>query len=298
MRVGEDQRSSVRPCPCSALTLRVSVSGRLCGLRFWLPYVPANAESPDGWAKITTSKLSPGPLSPCSVEASESSDLTRSPGEPASPVSSLATVRPSASWCEPEVRALFSSPLSICWTRKNPSTVTTTTQITSVVAATRSWRERCQRRRIRAATTRDRRSSDRRAWRVRGGRRRPARRTSRVTRDRLGGWPRPRPGSTIAGSGAAAPDPGSTRPPAVRLPTGIAPPGLPPPGIPPLARPPPGRPPAGRPLTGSPPPRGPRPASLLLAAPSIALLHADREAPGPADRPSWPGRDRLLDQAG
>ena len=92
----------------------------------------------DGWARITTSKLSPGPLRLCSVAVSESSDLTWSPAEPSSPPSSLATLRPSPSWWAAEVRALLSSPLSICWTRKKPRTVTTTTQITSVVATTRS----------------------------------------------------------------------------------------------------------------------------------------------------------------
>ena len=262
MRVGVDQSSSARPCCCSSVTAWVSVSGTLAALRFRLPYVPAKAESPDGWARITTSKLSPGPLRACSLEASESRDFTRSPAEPSRPAASLATVSPSLSWCAPEVRALFSSPLSICWTRKNPRTVTTTTEITRVVATTRSWSERCQRRRICPATTRARRPSARRnaahpRWQpparppdegCRGGKHQvtdpgPGREVRRRCR-----WRRSRAGSILPGVSPAGVGPVSG--------------GLPP---------------------GSPLPRGPRPASLLLAAPSIALLHADRVLPGPAD---------------
>ncbi len=178
--------------------------------------MPAKAESPDGWARITTSKLSPGPLRPCSLEASESRDLTRSPAEPSRPAASLATVRPSLSWCAPEVRALFSRPLSTCWTRKNPRTVTTTTEITRVVATTRSWSERCQRRRICPATTRARRSSARRTRRTRGGSRRPPAGRTDVTRDAPGDWRLPRPGSAAPVSAVTLPGrlilPGGARP--------------------------------------------------------------------------------------
>ena len=159
----------MRLCCCSWVTLAMSFLGTLAGLRFRLPYAPSSGELSDVWVRITTSNVSPGPLSPCRSLASWSSDLAWVPGGPSRPGVFLATSRPSLIWCAAAVRVLFCRPLPICWTRKKPSTVATTTQMTRVVATTRSCSERCQRRRSRQASSRARRCPARIAERACGG---------------------------------------------------------------------------------------------------------------------------------
>ena len=133
--------------------------------------LPAGCSAPAAWLPTDAAKAGagvllagsprrsgcPGRCPPAGRWPVSSAPPARCPCGPSMSGLACAMARPSAVWVSAAFRSFASRPPAICWTRKKPRTATTTTEITSVVATTRSCSDRCQRRRSRPTTARARR---------------------------------------------------------------------------------------------------------------------------------------------